>query len=275
VFDLLEKLPAGSRVLDLGAGGGSFRSVPAGVTVVRLDLTVPTSRPPGDYVRADAARLPFGPGAFDLIVSNHSLEHLPELEQSLREAARVLKPSAILYIAVPDASTLADRIYRWLGRGGGHVNPFRSAGEVISLIERLTGRHHRATRTLYTSLCFLNARNFTARPPRRILLFANGNERFLVALNLLLRLLDRTFGSRLSVYGWSFYFGDVDLSPELEPWINVCVRCGSGHSEAFLCKTGSLRAAPGIFDRYLCPDCGAPNRFTPPEPSPCDCRSSK
>ena len=70
--------------------------------------------------------MPFGSAAFDLVVSNHSLEHFVELEPTLREIGRVMRPGGTLYIAVPNTATLSDRIYRWLARGGGHVNPFRN-----------------------------------------------------------------------------------------------------------------------------------------------------
>ncbi len=259
---LIASLPPGARILDLGANQGSFRTGRSDLVIVRLDLEIPPERASGAYVRADSARLPFASDAFDLVISNHSLEHFPELIPTLHEIGRVVKSDGAVYVAVPDASTLTDHIYRWLGRGGGHVNAFRSADQVVAMVEAHTGLRHRATRTLFTSLSFLNAHNFTAKPPRRIILFANGNEQLLAVFTWSLRLLDRTFHSRLSQYGWSFYFGNVQAPPILEPWINVCVRCGEGHSEDYLRKTGAVRPIPGVFDRYLCPGCGAPNRFT-------------
>ena len=262
MLELVQAIPPGSRVLDLGAGPGSFQTERSDLLIVRVDLAVRSTRVPGAWVSADAAHLPFASNTFDLVISNHSLEHFPELDRTLSEIGRVVKPGAVLYVAVPDASTLTDRIYRWLARGGGHVNPFRSPDEVTRLVEDRTGLPHRATRVLFTSLSFLNAHNFVAPPPRRIILFARGNENFLATFTWLLRALDRRFGSRLSQYGWSFYFGNVDLPRSLEPWINVCVRCGSGFSEAWLRKTGAVGPIPGAFDRYLCPRCGGRNRFT-------------
>src|SRR5271169_4739806 len=173
---LIAALPPGSRVLDLGARTGSFQTERSDLCVVRLDLEIPAARPDGACVAADAAHMPFAPQCFDLIVSNHSLEHFPELEQTVREIGRVLRPDGALFIAVPDASTLTDRIYRWLGRGGGHVNAFRSPGQVVRLVQDLTGLKCRGTRMLFSGLSFLNARNVT-HPPKRLLLFANGNER--------------------------------------------------------------------------------------------------
>ena len=150
-----------------------------------------------------------------------------------------------------------DRIYRWLGRGGGHVNAFRSPEEVIHLVEGVTGLKHRGTTDLYSSLSFLNSHNFVAPPPRRIALFAFGNERFLAVLNGVLRWLDRRLGTRLSRYGWSFRFGNTGPEEGEESWVNVCVRCGSGHSEAYLRKAGCVRGR--MVRTYRCPECGARN----------------
>jgi SAM-dependent methyltransferase len=214
--------------------------------------------------------MPFASGSFDLAVSNHSLEHFPALHASLRELGRVLKPDSALYVAVPDSTTLADRIYRWLGRGGGHVNAFRSAPEVADLVTRSTGLPLRGTTVLFSSLSFLNAHNFVAPPPRRIALFAFGNEKFLAVSMWVLRALDRRLGTRLSQYGWSFRFGNTAGASPGEVWVNVCVRCGSGHSEPFLRNHAQLRRVAGLFRTYRCPACGGFNLlsapFTPPEP---------
>jgi SAM-dependent methyltransferase len=258
MLHLLAGLPPGSHVLDLGAGSGSFPTR-ADLLVVRLDLAPPTARVDGCWVAADAARLPFATGSFDAVISNHSLEHFPALDSTLSEVRRIIRSSGGLYVAVPDADTLTDRIYRWIGRGGGHVNPFRCAEELSTRIERITGLRHRGTRNLYTSLSFLNAANFHARPPRKIALFALGNERFLAIFTWLLRWCDRHFATRLSQYGWSFYFGSAQPPEPPEDWINVCVRCGSGHSEAFLLERQIIPQRPPSAIWYRCPACGGLN----------------
>jgi hypothetical protein len=271
MLPLIRNLPAGACVLDLGAGPGSFRCERPDLTVVRVDLEIPHRLGQGSYVLGDAARLPFAPASFDLVVSNHSLEHFTELDATVREIGRVVKPDGALYVAVPDSTTLADRIYRWLGRGGGHVNPFRSPEEVATLVNRLTGLPQRSTTVLFSSFSFLNRHNFVTPPPRRIALFAFGNELFLAVSMWILRGLDRRCGTRLSRYGWAFQFGNAGGTETAEVWVNVCVRCGSGHSEPYLrqfapirkWKFASIRKLAGLFPAYRCPECGGFNFLTP------------
>lgn len=260
---LIDNLPAGARVLDDGAGAGSFAGGRDDIAIVRVDLEPPDDgdapRQAGEWVAADAARLPFGDSSFDLIVSNHSLEHFPELEVAVREMGRVLKPGGALYIAVPDATTLTDRIYRWLGRGGGHVNPFRTACEVVELVEQVARVAHTGTQELGSGLSFLNAHNFLAPPPRKIALFAFGDERFLAVLLWLLRRIDRTFATRLAIYGWAFYFGSAEAPEQCAMLPNVCVRCGAAHSLDYLRAYASgWRKRLGI-ESYRCPACGGLN----------------
>jgi SAM-dependent methyltransferase len=263
MLHLIGNLPAGARVLDLGAGPGSFPCERPDLLVVRLDLEKPHSLGQGWYVLADAARLPFATASFDLVASNHSLEHFTELHATVREIGRVLKPDGVLYVAVPDATTLTDRVYRWLGRGGGHVNHFRSPEEVTALVIRLTGLPLRSTTVLFSSLSFLNRHNFVTPPPRRIALFAFGNELFLAVSIWILRGLDRRCGTKLSRYGWSFRFGNAAGAAPAEVWVNVCVRCGSGHSVPYLRKNTRLRKWAGLFPAYRCPQCGGFNFLTP------------
>ncbi len=248
--EILADLSAGSRVLDLGSGAGSFRADAYAALTIRADIERVATHAPGPRVQADAASLPFTSQAFDAVISNHSLEHLPELDAALKEMGRVVKPGGAIYISTPDASTFTDKLYRWLARGGGHVNAFTDAVALAHRVEQSTGLRHVATRPLYTSLSFLNSRNRKAPPPRKLLLLANGNETVLLLLTTALRLSDRLLGTRLSCYGWGMYFGAVDHPVDVEPWRNVCVRCGAGHPQKRLKGQRLL---------YRCPACGARN----------------
>lgn len=261
MHELLHSLSAGSVVLDIGCGRGSFETMGSSFTVVRADLAGPAQKDP-NFVQADAAKLPFADRSFDLIVSSHSLEHFEELSEALHEIARVVKPSGSLYVAVPDATTVSDRLYRWLARGGGHVNPFSSASDLASTITRCTGLRLVATRTLCTSLACLNRCNRRGWAPRRLLLFGGGTQASLLLITYVLRLVDRLFGSRYSVYGWAFYFGAVDVQVDRTTWTNVCVRCGAAHPSSWLLRERMVRTNLLILPTYRCPGCRALNLFT-------------
>src|ERR1700691_249663 len=90
MYDSLRGLPEEARVLDLGCGNGSFDASSLRATVIGLDLEAGSSPPPR-FVKGDASRLPFAANTFDTIVSNHSLEHIPEIDDCLAEMGRVLK----------------------------------------------------------------------------------------------------------------------------------------------------------------------------------------
>jgi SAM-dependent methyltransferase len=266
VHEILENFGPGQRILDIGSGAGSFSSGMGPFTAIRADLDYPSksdhlSGPAENFVQADAARLPFADRAFDAVISNHSLEHFHDLAGSLAEIGRVLKPTWALYISVPDASTFADRLYRWLTWGGGHVNPFTSAQHLAATIERATHLRHVQTRTLFTSLDFLNRRNFRVHNPWHHLLAGNGTEISLHLFTYFARLSDRLLGTRLSVYGWALYFGSFPVPVEIDGWPNVCIRCGSGAQSDWLRQLKLVRRR-FILPVYCCPSCGATNLFS-------------
>lgn len=115
--------PSGGRLLDLGAGSGRatvgllLARPEARVTAVDLyqgyygiDDNTPaslirnaTAAGVADRVEvkvADMRSLPFGDGEFDAAMSVAAIDHLrwPDIEQTLRETARVLKPRGQLLV---------------------------------------------------------------------------------------------------------------------------------------------------------------------------------
>lgn len=262
MHEILRHLPDGARVLDLGCRGGSFDPSAYPLRTVRLDLESPAQSGGTNFVQGDAASLPFPSECFDAIISNHSLEHFEKLERALEELGRVVKPSGSIYIAVPDSSTFCDRVYRWLGKGGGHVNHFQSGGDLIAHVEQHTGLRMAGSRSLMTSFSFLNRKNRPSATPRKLLLAGGGSEGTLVWFSGVARLLDRCFHLRISLYGWALYFGALAEPVDGRPWSNVCVRCGSGHSSDWLHSQGLLQRRWGFIPAYACPACGAVNIFT-------------
>ncbi len=260
MHEILQNLVSGQRVLDIGSNAGSFDASIGPFIAIRADLDRPSSPTP-NFARADAAHLPFADRAFDAVISNHSLEHFHDLAGSLAEIGRVLKPTGALYIAVPDASTFCDRLYRWLARGGGHVNAFTSAPELAGIIERATHLRHVSTRTLCTSLSYLNRKNRRVAGPRRLLVAGGGSEISLHLFTWFARLADRLFATRLSVYGWSFCFGNVAVPEDTEAWTNVCIRCGSGASSDWLRESNLVRRR-FLLKVYDCTNCGTTNLFS-------------
>ncbi|MDP9373488.1 MAG: class I SAM-dependent methyltransferase [Chloroflexota bacterium] len=113
VFDRFD-LPAESRVLELGCGSGrlwaeNLDRLPAGWSVTLSDLSpgmlwearqaLSAARSAIAFVNADAQALPFASGAFDAVVANHMLYHVPERGRAYAEIHRVLRPSGRLFAA--------------------------------------------------------------------------------------------------------------------------------------------------------------------------------
>jgi hypothetical protein len=136
------------------------------------------------------------------------------------------------------------------------------------MIEGRTGLRHLGTKPLFSSLSFLNRKNIYSKRQKKMILFFGGSERYLAVLTYCLRILDRTFGTHLSHYGWASFFGTQRGALALDPWTNVCVRCGCGHGADDLRKAGKTRRALWMLKAYICPVCGAWNLFTSDEWAP-------
>ena len=259
---ILRHLDRGSWVLDLGCGRTGSFPADSRFRAVRVDRKRHAPQTEDPYVIADAASLPFRDGSFGAVVANHSLEHFEQLEPSLHEIRRTLAPRGALFVSVPDATTLTDRLYRWLAQGGGHVNAFTSAKAVGRQVETGTGLQWVATRPLFSSFSFLNRHNRVTRAPRKLLLLGGGHESVLRWGSYWFRVIDRLFKTRLSRYGWAFYFGQLREDIPTQAWSNVCVRCGSAHPSQWLRDHGVFARRLLAFHCYRCPGCGAVNLMT-------------
>jgi SAM-dependent methyltransferase len=99
---------SGSRTLDLGCGEGRLsRDLAAlGHRMVGLDASpamveAASAREPSIPVcRADAARMPFADGSFDLVIPFMSLQDVDDVVRAIMESARVLAPGGRLCLAV-------------------------------------------------------------------------------------------------------------------------------------------------------------------------------
>jgi SAM-dependent methyltransferase len=98
-------IPPG-RVLDLGCGvGHSFQLLAPRETVgVDIDAAALDGQQ-RETVLADMRALPFDSGSFVSIVSAHSVEHVPDPDRALAEAARVLAPDGVAVWVTPNRLT--------------------------------------------------------------------------------------------------------------------------------------------------------------------------
>lgn len=112
VFDILLKLPAHVRILELGCGNGllwkeNIERIPAGWTITLSDLSagmldsawrnlVVTGRA-FQFKEIDAQSIPFEDETFDAVLANHMLYHIPDRPKAIAELQRVLKPGGRLF----------------------------------------------------------------------------------------------------------------------------------------------------------------------------------
>jgi SAM-dependent methyltransferase len=122
---LLDKLPVGTAVLELGCGAGlpttrqlAERCVVTGVDISarQVDLArhnVPTAT----FLHADMTQLDFAPASFDAVAAFYSLLHVPRHEQPdlLRHIATWLRPGGMLVATLWPHGAEATFADDWLG----------------------------------------------------------------------------------------------------------------------------------------------------------------
>ncbi|AFZ51629.1 methyltransferase domain-containing protein [Dactylococcopsis salina] len=107
----LDKLPAGTSVLDVGCGiGGSSRILAqnygfnvTGVTISPQQVKRAQELTPGGlsakFMVDDAMSLSFPDGSFDVVWSIETGPHIPDKESFAKELLRVVKPGGLLVVA--------------------------------------------------------------------------------------------------------------------------------------------------------------------------------
>lgn len=121
---LFDQLPFSGRgcLLEVGCGPGDLwvenrHRLPTGWTFYLSDLHAAMLHQARqrlgrlenwEYVLADAQAVPFERAEFDLVVANHMLYHVADLDQTLAELARVLKEGAFLVAATNGSSHMLE-----------------------------------------------------------------------------------------------------------------------------------------------------------------------
>ncbi|MER2224972.1 MAG: class I SAM-dependent methyltransferase, partial [Rhodococcus sp. (in: high G+C Gram-positive bacteria)] len=108
----------GFFLLNLMQGGvaktGSVTDLSPGMVKVALRNAESLGLPVDGRV-ADAETIPYEDNTFDLVVGHAVLHHIPDVEKSLREVLRVLKPGG-RFVFAGEPTTVGNFYARWLGR---------------------------------------------------------------------------------------------------------------------------------------------------------------
>ena len=144
VCDILLKLPADAKILELGCGPAYMwrecaSRIPAGWDITLSDLSsgmldaawrnlVVTGRA-FQFKEIDAQEIPCGDETFDAVIANFMLYHVPDRPKALREIKRVLRPGGKL-IAATVGNNHMKEMMDWLGQvhvskvWASYANPF-------------------------------------------------------------------------------------------------------------------------------------------------------
>ena len=171
---------AGKDVLDLGCGPrGSLSWMVQARRRVGLDpladdyLALGADEHPMEYVTGVAERMPFPDASFDVVTSFNSLDHVDDLDRTIAEIKRVLRPEGHLVVAVevgheptwsepqtvtwdvcdrfvPELAVVEAREYErgsgflldaaWRGDAFDHDDPTPRAGVLIAVLRRQSER---------------------------------------------------------------------------------------------------------------------------------------
>lgn len=135
------------RVLDVGSGSGIYfeplqRRVPnLHYTGIDLSPGMLGKHPgQGTVSVADAQQLPFADDTFDVLMANHMMYHLKDIDEAIVEFRRVLRPDGLLMVAtnsvqtMPELQVLMRRAILLLTRSGGtQVKPPTPASNLFAL----------------------------------------------------------------------------------------------------------------------------------------------
>jgi ubiquinone/menaquinone biosynthesis C-methylase UbiE len=114
--ETLQKIPAGSRILDAGAGELKYKSLCSHLVYVSQDFAQYTGQGDGKGLQtgewdqtkldivSDITSIPEPGGSFDAVMCVEVLEHVPHPVDALRELARLLKAGGYLIVTAPFCS---------------------------------------------------------------------------------------------------------------------------------------------------------------------------
>jgi SAM-dependent methyltransferase len=100
VLEFAARAPAGSRVLDVGAGEAPYRGLFEHCEYLTVDWEGSIYGTTPD-ITATASGIPVDDAQFDAVLLTEVLEHVPDPVSVLREQLRILKPGGRILVTVP------------------------------------------------------------------------------------------------------------------------------------------------------------------------------
>ncbi len=132
------------RILEVGPGRGELAGRMArelGARVVAVDQSprmVELTRAQGvEAMVGDVEELPFADGTFDLVVAAWMLYHAANIDSTVRELTRVLRPEGRL-VAVTNSERSLGELWDLLDTGGGPVSTFSTENGEWPLLRYFT-----------------------------------------------------------------------------------------------------------------------------------------
>lgn len=142
MWDVLAKLPAEARVLELGCGSGAMwmacpERIPAGWSITLSDFSagmldsawrnLVTLGRGFKFEQIDTQSIPYPDETFDIVIANSMLYHVPDRPKALGEIRRVLRPGGYLVAATGGENHLKE-MHEWFERfdAGNEISIFQN-----------------------------------------------------------------------------------------------------------------------------------------------------
>lgn len=123
VFDQLQQIPPNSKILELGCGNGgiwevNLKHIPEDWEIILSDFSEGMLKKANEnlskvrgrfqYKIIDAQSIDYEDNSFDVVIANHMLYHIPDLDLALSEIKRVLKQGGLFFATTMGITNLKE-----------------------------------------------------------------------------------------------------------------------------------------------------------------------